>query len=166
MATLCNKKVTHIRTISNATGYSMYTWAIACTRGKHLQRKRPPAWQPLATHAKTVLRRSIFRHRSRHFYNNFVRFVIDVQEWRVFYDESVFVIKLKLWRIWLLQWRKLFIIEVDIPNSRPRCPRVNVKWPLTCPGPTVIFSWPRVWLVSTRGHYYFVWWINGHLLLN
>jgi hypothetical protein len=47
MATLCNKKVTHTRTISITTGYSMFTWAIACTRRKHLQWKRQPAWQPL-----------------------------------------------------------------------------------------------------------------------
>ena len=33
--------------------------AIACTRGKHLQRKHPPAWLPPATHAKAVLWRSI-----------------------------------------------------------------------------------------------------------
>ena len=26
MAMLCNKKVTHTQTISNAIGYSMYTW--------------------------------------------------------------------------------------------------------------------------------------------
>jgi len=28
-----------------------------------------------------------------------------------------FIVKLKLWWIWLLQWRKLIIIEVDIPSS-------------------------------------------------
>ena len=27
--------------------------------------------------------------------------------WRDFYDEPVFDIKLKLWRIWLIRWRKL-----------------------------------------------------------
>ena len=112
MATLCNKKVTRTRTISNATGYSMYTWAIACTRGKHLQQKSPPA-----THAKIILWWSIFHHRSRHFYDDFVRFVIDMQKWCDFYDEPVFVIKLKLWQIWLFQWRNLFVIEVDISSN-------------------------------------------------
>jgi hypothetical protein len=117
MTTLCNKKVTRTQTISNATGYSMYTWAIACIRGKHFQQKHPQAWQSRATHAKTVLRWSVFRHRSRHFYDDFVIFVIDVQVWCDFYDEPYFVIKLKLWRIWLLQWQNLFVIEVDISSS-------------------------------------------------
>ena len=48
MAMLCNNKVTRTRTISNATGYSMYTWKASPT-------ETPISVAAPATHAKTVL---------------------------------------------------------------------------------------------------------------
>ena len=121
MVTLCNKKVTRTRTISNATGYSIYTWAIACTRGKHLQLKCPPAWQPpcyacqsssmticFSSQIKTLLWRFCqIRHRCA----SVMRLL-----WRTVFHHK-FVIKLKLWWIWLLQWWNLFIVEMDISSS-------------------------------------------------
>jgi hypothetical protein len=120
MTMLCNKNVTRTRTITNATSYSMYTWAIACTHGKHLQRKHPLVWQPLPRMPKqfydnqffiTDLDTSMTICWIRHGSSSMTRLL-----WRTVFRHKFFV-KLKLWWIWLLQWQKLFVIEVDIPSS-------------------------------------------------
>ena len=142
MAMLCNKKVTRTRTISNATDYSMYTWAIACTRGKHLQWKRQPAWQPLPrmpkqfydslffitiSQIKTILWRYFW---IRHGSSSVTRLL-----WRTIFRHK-FIIKLKLWQIRLLQWWKLFVIEVDIPSSvnkkQERVVRIECTFGYSC----------------------------------
>jgi hypothetical protein len=73
-----------------------------------------------AMHAKTAIWQSVFHHRSS-LYDDIFRFVIEFQLQRDFYDLPFFchhfVIKLKLWQIWLLHCWKLFVTKVDIPSS-------------------------------------------------
>ena len=45
--------------------------------------------------------------------------------WRTIFRHKL-VIKLKLWWIWLLQWWKLFVIEVDISSSGARGLCINL----------------------------------------
>jgi len=94
--------------------------SIVCTCGKHLQRKHPPVWQPRATYAKIVLWCSIFitdKATSMTIWENHHKnsSMMRLLWWTGFCHK--FVIKLKLWRIWLFQWWKLIVIEVDIPSS-------------------------------------------------
>ena len=127
MAMLCNKNVTHTRTISKATGYSMYTW------------KASPTEAPASVAAPCHACQSSFMT---------INFIMDLSNsmtiyflsqimallWqfcqihhryarvtRLLWQTSFchkFVIKVKLWQIWLLQWRNLFVIEVDISSIR------------------------------------------------
>ena len=107
MVTLSNNKVTHTWTISNATVYSRYMWKASPMEAV--------ASMAAPCHACQSSSMTInFHHRSiqnRHRIARIMRLL-----WRTIFHHK-FVTKLKLWRIWLLQWRKLFIIEVDISSS-------------------------------------------------
>ena len=133
MATLCNKKVTRTRTISNATGYSMYTWKASPTEA--------PASVAAPCHPCQSSSMMIsFRHRSIQFYDDFARMMRLL--WRTIFRHK-FIIKLKLWWIWLLQWWELIVIEVDISSSGTTTsdpPRPNTSGPKFSLVP--LWCWP------------------------
>ena len=146
MAMLCNKKVTRTQTISNATSYSIWMW------------KAPPMEAPTSVVAPLprmpkqlydILFFVIDQATSMMICKNYYRSssVTWLLWWTIFCHK--FIIELKLWWIWLLKWRKLFIIEVDIPSSdscwspTPPC-KICIKiFP-----PHAWLEWPRPQLPS------------------
>jgi hypothetical protein len=112
-ATLCNKKVTRTQIISNATGCSMKIWKASPTKAP------ASVAAPLPRISKqiynvlffvTVQATSMMICKNRHRSSSMTRLL-----WRTIFHHK-FVIELKLWWIWLLQWWKLFVIEVDVSN--------------------------------------------------
>jgi hypothetical protein len=115
MTTLCNKKWIRTWTIFNVTSYSMYTWAIACPTEAPTSVAAPchvcqnsSMTVCFSSQIKTLLRRL---YQIRHRCASVTRLI-----WQTVFHYK-FVTKLKLWPIWLLQWRNLFFVEVDISNS-------------------------------------------------
>ena len=122
MATLCNKKVTHTQTISNAIGYSMYTWKASPTEAPTSVVAPCHPWQNSSMTFCFHHRIMVNQATSLTFCENHHRIssVTWLLWWKQWGFHHKFVIKLKLWQIWLIQWWKLIIIEVDIPTSNCR----------------------------------------------
>ena len=121
MTMLYNKKVMRTQTISNATVH-----VESISNGSTHQHGSSPT-----THAKIVLWRYVFitdQATSMMICENHHRIssMTRLLWWTGFHHR--FVIKLKLWRIWLLQWWNLIVIEVDIPISGSPALVLSKEW--------------------------------------
>ena len=112
MATLCNKKVSRTRTISNATGYSMYTWKPSPTEAPTSVAAPCHACQ---SSSMTICFSSQIKTLLWWFCQICHRYArVTGLLWQTGFCHK-FIIKLKLWRIWLLQWWNLFM---NIPRKQ------------------------------------------------